>query len=80
MKGVLHSSKLRHNHGVLPDFPRAHILHSRSFCSSKRRVARDAAPLAQEQEQEQYTVRLESLGCPKNVVDGIFHISRAVQS
>ena len=72
MKGVSNKSTLGHNHVSYSERPRAHLLRSPVVCSSKRKVAAKAAPLAQEQ--EQYTVRLESLGCPKNVVDGIFYV------
>lgn len=78
MKGVSNKSTLRHNHISLSEGPRAHLLRSPTVCSSKRKVAAKAAPLAQEQ--KQYTVRLESLGCPKNVVDGIFYVPYVLQS
>ena len=73
MKSVFQSSTPQHNHVVSSRLPRAHLLCTPPVCSSGRRVASKAAPLANEQ--EQYTVRLESLGCPKNVVDGVNCVS-----
>ena len=45
---------------------------SGSNLASRATVRRRACkgPVKAAQSQEQYTVRLESLGCPKNVVDG----------
>ena len=73
MKLVFHSGTTEHTHVVVSEGPRKHSLHVAAFCSRRRKIAAKAAPQAQEQ--EQYTVRLESLGCPKNVVDGDVDVS-----
>ena len=91
MKAVLQQNTIPHSHHVPSESPRAHIAPISSARRSGRKVAAkaQAAPLpssaAREGKRkvdakaqaapEQYTVRLESLGCPKNVVDGTSYTS-----